>query len=134
MTMDSASVPAHHGHRRVIKREASEVEEGGNGTEPIGLADAIAALRSELLVARAAGADSDVQLPVESMTVELQVVATRTRDGKAGFAVPIVKFEVGGSMGWQREKIQTVTVVFGEPVDRDGNPVKVARASHELKG
>jgi hypothetical protein len=30
--------------------------------------------------------------------------------------------------------MQTVTVVFGAPVDRDGNPVKVARASTERKG
>ena len=79
----------------------------------IGLAEAIGALRDELLAARATGGDSDIQLPVESMTVELQVAATRTRDGKAGFAVPIVNVELGGSAGWQRETMQTVTVVFG---------------------
>ena len=37
----------------------------------LGLADAIGLLRDELLKARAAGADSDIQLPVESMTVDL---------------------------------------------------------------
>ncbi len=100
----------------------------------IGLADAIAVLRSELLLARAAGGGADIQLPVESMTVALQVVATRTADGKAGFKVPFVNAELGGSAGWQRERMQTVTVVFGAPVDRDGNPVKVAKASTERKG
>lgn len=99
----------------------------------IGLATAVAILRSELLEARAAGADADIQLPVESMTVALQVAATRTADGKAGFRVPFVNAELGGSAGWQRETMQTVTVVFGAPVDRAGNPVKVARPSTERK-
>jgi hypothetical protein len=100
----------------------------------MGLADAIANLRDELLAARAAGARADVQLPVESMTVALNAVATRTADGKAGFRVPFVNAELGGSTGWQRETMQTVTVVFGPPVDSAGNRVKVAKVSHELKG
>jgi hypothetical protein len=110
--------------------------EGERGAEVhgIGLAEAIALLRSELLAARASAADSDIQLPVKSMTVQLQVAATRTRDGKAGFSVPIVNVELGGSAGWQRETMQTVTVVFRGPVDRAGNPVKVAQPSSERKG
>jgi hypothetical protein len=103
-------------------------------TDGVGLAEAIGLLRDELLRARAAGADSDIQLPVESMTVQLQVAATRTRDGRAGFSVPIVNVELGGSAGWQRETMQTVTVAFSGPVDRNGNPVKVAQKSSELKG
>jgi hypothetical protein len=100
----------------------------------LGLSEAIGVLRDELLKARAAGAGSDIQLPVESMTVQLQVAATRTRDGKAGFSVPIVNVELGASAGWQRETMQTVTVVFAEPVDRAGNPVKVAQPNTERKG
>jgi NTP-dependent ternary system trypsin peptidase co-occuring protein len=100
----------------------------------LGLSEAIGLLRDELLRARAAGAVSDIQLPVESMTVQLQVAATRTRDGKAGFSVPIVNVELGGSVGMQRETMQTVTVVFGGPVDREGRPVKIAQASEERKG
>lgn len=42
----------------------------------LGLAEAIALLRNELLKARAAGAGSDIQLPVESMAVDLTVTAT----------------------------------------------------------
>jgi Trypsin-co-occurring domain 2 len=99
----------------------------------IGLADAIGVLRDELLKARAAAASSDIQLPVESMTVHLQVGATRSRDGRAGFSVPFVNVELGGSARWQRETMQTVTVVFGGPIDRQGNPVKVAQESSELK-
>jgi hypothetical protein len=60
------------------------------------LADAIGLLRDRLLQAQAAGAGSDSQLPIESMKVQLQVTATRSNDGKAGFNVPIVELELGG--------------------------------------
>lgn len=109
-------------------------DEQDGGEQGIGLAEAIALLRSELLAARAAAVDQDIQLPVHSMTVELGVAATRTRDGKAGFRVPFVNAEVGGSSGRERQTMQTVTVVFGGPVDREGNPVPVARTSVVPKG
>jgi Trypsin-co-occurring domain 2 len=105
--------------------------DGGTG---IGLAEAIAALRDELLKARAAGAGSDIQLPVESMTVELHVAATRSREGRAGCRVPVVDVELGGGLARGSETGQTVTVVFSAPVDRTGAAVKVAKASDELKG
>jgi hypothetical protein len=50
----------------------------------LGLADAIGLLRDELLQAQAAGAGSDIQLPVESMTVVLKVTATRWVGARAG--------------------------------------------------
>jgi len=100
--------------------------------DDLGLAEAIAALRDDLLKARAEGGKSDIQLPVESMTVELTVTATRSANGKAGFKVPIVEVELGGGGSRERGTGQKVTVVFGGPVDRDGNPVKVAQASSEL--
>jgi hypothetical protein len=98
------------------------------------LAEAIEALRDNLLKARAAGATSEIQLPVESMTVELTITATREINGKAGFKVPIVEVELGGGGSRERGTGQKVTVVFGGPVDRDGNPVKVAQATSEFKG
>jgi hypothetical protein len=100
----------------------------------LGLAEAIQSLRDDLLKARAAGGNSEIQLPVESMTVELTVTATREVNGKAGFKVPIVEVELGGGGSRERGTGQKVTVVFGGPVDREGKPVKVARASNELKG
>jgi Trypsin-co-occurring domain 2 len=48
----------------------------------LGLAEAIESLRDDLLKARAAGATSEIQLPVESMTVELTVTATRSIDSQ----------------------------------------------------
>ena len=98
----------------------------------LGLADAIGLLRDELLKARAAGAGSDIQLPVESMTVDLTVTAPRSAEGKAGFTVPFVGVEIGG--GRERGSEQKVTVVFGGPVDREGNPVKVASAADVMPG
>jgi hypothetical protein len=100
----------------------------------LGLADAIALLRDDLMEAQAAGAGSDIQLPVESMTVQLKVTATRSVDGKAGFKVPIVELELGGGAGRERGSEQTVTVVFGGPVDREGRPVKVMQRSAQPKG
>jgi len=117
-----------------LNQEAIVGDDRSVDEESLGLAEAIAALRSELLAARAAAAGTDIQLPVESMTVVLQVGATRTRDGKAGFRVPVVNVELGGSAGRQRETVQTVTVVFSAPVDQAGNPVQVARASTQPKG
>jgi hypothetical protein len=102
--------------------------------DELGLAEAIGLLRDELLKAQAAAALSDIQLPVESMTVELTVTATRSVDGKAGFTVPMVGLQLGGGGARERGSEQKVTVVFGGPVDRDGNPVKVASASDVLKG
>ena len=100
----------------------------------LGLSEAIKLLRDELLRAQAAGAGSDIQLPVESMTVELSVTATRSADGKAGFTVPVVGVQVGGGASREHGSEQKVTVVFGGPIDRDGKPVKVASASDVLPG
>jgi 1-acyl-sn-glycerol-3-phosphate acyltransferase len=100
----------------------------------LGLAKAIGVLRDELLAARAGGAKADIQLPVQSMTVELRVVATREKGGKAGFQVPIVPVELGGSIGSHREATHTVTVTFGGPIDRAGRPVPVAEESNEPLG
>jgi hypothetical protein len=97
----------------------------------LGLAQAIQSIRDDLLTARAAAADKDIQLPVESLTVELHVTATRTADGHAGFRVPVIDVEFGGKRGSEHESMQKVTVTFGEPVDRNGNPVKVARGGEE---
>lgn len=100
----------------------------------IGLADAIEILRTELLQAHIAAAGRPMQFPVVSMTVELKVAATRSADGKAMFSVPFVNVGLGGSAGWQRETMQTVTVTFGSPVDETGNSIKVTASTNELKG
>ena len=82
-------------------------EREAGSADGLGLAEAIEVLRDELLQARAAGGASDIQLPVESMTVVLTVTATRSTEGKAGFKVPFVELELGGSRGRTRGSEQT---------------------------
>ena len=110
------------------KSETKAAQEG------LGLADAIAILRDELLKAQEKGADADIQLPISSMTVELAVNATREAGGKAGFRIPVVNVELGGNASFGHGSEHTVTVVFDGPVDRNGNPVKVASGSSQRKG
>jgi hypothetical protein len=109
-------------------------EQDVGSVEGLGLADAIGLLRDELLRARAAGAGSEIQLPIASMTVQLTVTATRSVDGKAGFKIPFIQLEAGGGAGRERGSQQLVTVVFGGPVDREGRPMPVAEETDELKG
>ncbi len=106
----------------------------GGMPEGIGLDDALEALRAELASAQLKAAGKDLQFPIETLTVELKVGVTWSAEGRAGFRVPFVGAELGGSTGMDRETLQTVTLVLGAPVDRDGNPVKVASASDTLKG
>ena len=106
----------------------AEVEDG------IGLAAAIEMIRGELLAARASGEQAAIRLPVESVKVELAVVAATDVEGRAGFKVPVVNLELGGSASRLRERTSTVTVVFGPPVDGDGNPVQVTETGPEMDG
>ena len=103
-------------------------------SDGIGLAEALELLRAELAAARDKAAGTDVQFPIETLTVELKVGVTRSADGRAGFTVHFIEVELGGSTGYNRETLQTVTVVLGAPVDREGRPVKVAKATDEVKG
>jgi Trypsin-co-occurring domain 2 len=99
----------------------------------IGLADALESLREELESAQAKAAEANVQFPIETLTVELKVGVTWSAEGKAGFRVPFIGAELGGGTGYDRETLQTVTLVLGAPVDRDGRPVRVAQASKQRK-
>ena len=101
--------------------------------DEIGLDEALEGLRAELASAQAKAAEKDVQFPVETLTVELKVGATKTAEGKAGFCIPLIGAELGGGAAYAGESVQTVTIVFGSPVDRDGQPVKVARATDTRK-
>jgi hypothetical protein len=116
------------GGELIVTRDATGEVQG------VGLAEAIASVRADLLAARQAGAAAEIQLPVESLILELKVVATKGADGKAGFKVPIINAELGAGANWKNEATQTVTVKFSEPVDRSGNPVKVASTGDQEKG
>lgn len=100
-------------------------EQSISPTPGLALSEAIGLLRDQLVEALAATAASPIQLPVESMTVELSVIATRSVDGRAGFMVPIAGMDLVGESS-ERLLEQKVTIVFGRLLDRDGYSVKVA--------
>ncbi len=95
--------------------------------------EAIESIRADLLNARASGEDADIRFPVQKVTVQLQVVAAREAGANAGFRVPFVNVELGGSASVSSAQTSTVTVELGVPVDRDGIPVKVAQGSNTRK-
>jgi hypothetical protein len=100
----------------------------------INLVDAIEILRAEVLAAEQNSAGAKVQFPIQTITIEFKVGLTKTADGKAGFKVPFVGAELGGSAGFEQNNAQTVTIVLGPPVDQAGHPVKIAQATDEQKG
>jgi hypothetical protein len=100
----------------------------------IGLDVAVEQIRGDLLRARASGEGADIRFPVESVTVQLEVVAAKGAEGKAGFKVPFVHVEAGGSASTSSQRTSTVTIVFGKPVDRQGNPIQVSDDTQERKG
>jgi hypothetical protein len=102
-------------------------------TEGISLAEALEVLRSELALARERAAGKPVQFPIETLTVELKLGITTSGDGKAGFRVPFLGAELGGSAGYSSESVQTLTLVLGPPVDEQGRPIKVASVSEQRK-
>jgi Trypsin-co-occurring domain 2 len=99
----------------------------------VGLADALEALRSELESAQIESADKNVQFPIERLTVELKVGVTKSAGGKAGFTVPVIGVELGGKAGYDRETLQTITLVLQAPVDQAGNRIKVGSWTPEEK-
>ncbi|GAA4459758.1 trypco2 family protein [Phytohabitans houttuyneae] len=97
-----------------------------------GLADAIEALKADLAAAAASGSGFPT-FPVTSATIELKVVATRSKSGKAGFKVPFVNAELGGEVGRQDEAVSTIILELGAPVDAHGNQVSVTDTADQLK-
>ena len=99
----------------------------------VALDEALEGLRQQLAAAHARAAGAELQFPVESVTVELRVAVTRSVDGKAGFRVPLVGAELGGSGSRAAESVQTLTLVLGGPVNEDGVPQRVSSVSAEVK-
>lgn len=96
--------------------------------EGIGLPDAIEALRAELELAVGQAKDQDIQFPVKGIEIEFQVGVTRTGEGRAGLRFWVV--ELGGSLAHATESIQTLRVTLDQPVDRNGEPIRVTRSTH----
>lgn len=69
-----------------------------NQPEPIGLAQAIDSIRTELAQAERDGAGSEWRFTVEQVSVEFSVQFHRAADGGAGLRLGVVEARVGGAV------------------------------------
>lgn len=114
-----------------FRRKDEDADERRSKIPVIGLDEAIDGLRADLTTAINRSAGQPVQFPIDKMTVELDVLATKSVDGKARFKVPIVEVELGGKGRRMHANTQKVTVEFGSPVDQGGQPVKATVKSDD---
>jgi hypothetical protein len=103
-------------------------------TEPgyLGVAEAIAALREELAVARDSAVGEDVQFAVGSVEVELTMVAKRQGGGKFGAQFGVVTLGLDGSLAREQTHRLKISLtpkdaVTGEPVDVDAAVQSIPR-------
>jgi hypothetical protein len=93
--------------------------------EGIGLAEAVAALRTELAGAVAAAAVEEIQFPVGPVQLEFHVGVTKSAEGKAGLRFWVLELGGGGSRA--TETVHKLTVTLEPPVDAAGERVHVHR-------
>lgn len=93
------------------------------------LADAIQQLRDQLTIARERALGAEVQFPIQSVTVELSLVATKQGEAKAGFMVPVINLELSAGGSYGNEATHKVVIEFGEPVDAQNTPIRVNRVT-----
>jgi len=84
----------------------------------IGIADYLAALRTELRRARADRA-SDMSLSIDSIEIELAV--TVTRNGEANAGIHFWVFEAGASGSKSREDVQRLVLKLSAKDANDGD-------------
>lgn len=99
--------------------------------ESMGLADAIATIKSELTLAQETATSGTMRMSVQSVTVELKVVATKTGEASVGFRVPVIGLELGAGSSLSQERTHTVTVVFDSLRGPNGEPMQVKAMDDE---
>ncbi|CAL9615064.1 hypothetical protein SUDANB176_05712 [Streptomyces sp. enrichment culture] len=93
--------------------------------EPIGLAEAIGAVRAELARAQAEGAESDWRFNVEQVSLEFSVQFHRAGEGGAGLRLGVVEARLGGSVS--HDSTHRIEVAL-KPLPRpDGRHHEVSR-------
>lgn len=95
--------------------------------DEVGLAETIAAVRTDLARAIEASAGESLQFPVGQVTLEFQIAVARSTEGKAGIKICVVELGAAGKIS--SESMHTVTVVLQAPTDLQGRPVKVVSRS-----
>ncbi|MEU9303472.1 trypco2 family protein [Streptomyces sp. NPDC048269] len=94
----------------------------------LGLAETIAALRTELNEAVAAADDAGIRFEVGPIELEFHVGVTRQGGGRTGVRFWVVEMEAEGS--YAREQVQRITLTLQPPVNSQGETVKVFDESH----
>jgi hypothetical protein len=94
----------------------------------IGIVEAVEAVRAELLEAMQSQ-DSRIQFPIDGVQIAFQVGVTKGGEGSAGVRVWVL--ELGGKARYEQQRIHTVTLTLGAPVDENGDIVKVNRQSDD---
>jgi hypothetical protein len=98
----------------------------------IGLADAIGAVRDDLIQAQQQGAGEDVRFTVGDVELEFAVDVTREAGAEASVKVLSV-LSVGGKGGVAHKQGHRVKVVL-KPRTVDGQPMEVAHAQRGRPG
>ena len=88
-----------------------------------GLADAVTALRAELVKAMEAGKGEAVQFDVGTVTMEFEVEATADAEAKGGVRFWVVELGASGSVG--RSATHTVTLEM-KPRTKDGGNLSIS--------
>lgn len=91
-------------------------------TEPmrIGLQEAIAALRSELIESVVASYAEQLRFEVGQITMEFQIEVERSAEGKGGIKFWVVEL---GASGTSKDKYVHKVVIPLKPVRADGMPI-----------
>ena len=97
----------------------------------IPIAQAIKAIRQEIMTAVAAGANEAVKFDLGAIELEFQVEISQGQSGggggSAGFNVGVVAVELSGERGVERSKTTTHTVKLTlNPVTSQGGTVQVS--------
>ncbi|MEU9156944.1 trypco2 family protein [Streptomyces sp. NPDC048417] len=79
-----------------------------NQSEPIGLAQAIDSIRTELAQAERDGVGSDWRFTVEQVSVEFSVQFHRAGEGGAGLRLGVVEARLGGAVS--RDSVHRVQI------------------------
>ncbi|MFF7176875.1 trypco2 family protein [Streptomyces pseudovenezuelae] len=95
----------------------------------LGLADAVQALRQELLTAMRNDVDG-VTFPIDGAEISVNVGITRAAEGSG--AVKFWVIELGSKVNYSAAEMQTVTIKLGRPTDLDGNPISIAHDDSDM--
>jgi Trypsin-co-occurring domain 2 len=93
---------------------------GVRGMERIGLQDAIAALRGELIDSIVASQGEGLRFEVGEIMMEFQIEVERSAEGKGGIKFWVV--ELGAGAAVKDKDVHKVTIPL-KPVRYDGKPI-----------